>query len=108
VYANGHEAVARRPAYFQRPVRAEMKADEDDITLRFDRHAAPLIRARLGSMVKKALELPDGEFELTIPGSLLEDIERLVLNWKEHVTMKTSNLHVDATSRRIRAALADY
>ncbi|HTO02550.1 MAG TPA: hypothetical protein VL069_02560 [Opitutus sp.] len=107
VYANGHQAVSGRAAHFQRTTRAEPKAGEEDITLRFDEHIAPMIRARLRSMVKKASELPHGGFELVIPVSLLEDIERLVLNWKEHVTMKTPNSHVDATSRRIRVALAN-
>jgi hypothetical protein len=107
-YANGHEAVFRRVPHFQRPIPTVPSAPEEEITLRFDKHAAPLIRARLRSIVKKVAELPDGEFELTLHASLLEDIERLILNWKEHVTMKTDNSHVDATSRRIRVALANY
>lgn len=107
VYANGHQAVAGRPAHFQRTVRVKPASPEDEIILRFDQHTAPLIRSRLRSMVKKASELPDGEIELIIDASLLEDIERLILDWKEHATIK-AHRDVDATSRRIREALANY
>ena len=108
VYANGHESLARHVPHFQRTVRTAPSAPEEEITLRFDKQAAPLVRARLRSIVKKVVELPDGEFELTLHASLLEDIERLIQNWKRHVTMKTDNRHVDATSRRIRVALGNY
>jgi len=53
--------------------------------LRFDAFAARLVTERQWHPSQKIKHLVDGEIELTMTLGSLEEIERWVLSWGEHV-----------------------